>query len=177
VVWLLGWENRFRPVLDEALAGHDFESKPNSVTLAGKTLDREEYAVVVLARHRGNPDRALAWVAADDTAAMPGLARKLPHYGKYSYLGFTGDEPENVLKGQWPVTRSPLSVVLVDGPVPALALGPRPALAELPPAISAELPPAISAERMMEHAEQQDAESRTRRAPGSEPAAGAVTRR
>jgi len=138
VVWLLGWENRFRPVLDEALAGYDFESKPDSVTLAGKTLDREENAVVVLARHRGNPDRALAWVAADNPAAMPGLARKLPHYGKYSYLGFTGDEPENVHKGQWPVTRSPLSVVLADGPAPALVLEPRPALAELPPAFSAE---------------------------------------
>jgi hypothetical protein len=41
---------------------------------------------------------------------MPGLARKLPHYGKYGYLGFEGEEPTNVLKGEWPVVSSPLSV-------------------------------------------------------------------
>jgi hypothetical protein len=138
VVWLLGWENRFRPVLDEALTGYDFESEADGVSLAGKTLRRDEHAVVVLARHPGNPDRALAWVAADNVAAMPGLARKLPHYGKYSYLGFAGDEPENVHKGQWPVTASPLSVALVGGPAPVLALEPREPLAELPPAFSAE---------------------------------------
>ncbi|MCK5376694.1 MAG: M20/M25/M40 family metallo-hydrolase, partial [Acidobacteria bacterium] len=138
VVWLLGWENRFRPVLDEALTGYDFESEADGVSLAGKTLRRDEHAVAVLARHPGNPDRALAWVAADNVAAMPGLARKLPHYGKYSYLGFAGDEPENVHKGQWPVTASPLSVALVGGPAPVLALEPREPLAELPPAFSAE---------------------------------------
>ena len=43
---------------------------------------------------------------------MPGLGRKLPHYGRYSYLAFTGDEPVNTLKGQWPVVDSPLSVML-----------------------------------------------------------------
>ena len=138
VVWLLGWENRFRPVLGEALASYEYESDPDSVTLAGKTLNREEHAVVVLSRHTGNPDQALAWVAADNVTAMPGLARKLPHYGKYSYLGFAGDEPENVHKGQWPVTASPLLVMLVDGRGPAPVLEARLALAELPPAFSAE---------------------------------------
>jgi hypothetical protein len=138
VVWLLGWENRFRPALDEALASYEFESERDRVTLAGKTLNREEHAVVVLSRQKGNPDLALAWVAADNVAAMRGLARKLPHYGKYSYLGFAGDEPENVLKGQWPVAASPLSVTLADEPVPALAVEPHRALAELPPAFSAE---------------------------------------
>jgi hypothetical protein len=40
------------------------------------------------------------------------VARKLSHYGKYSYLAF--DQATNLLKGTWPVTRSPLRV---DGPV------------------------------------------------------------
>jgi hypothetical protein len=87
VVWLLGWENRFRPVLNEALTGYDFESEADGVTLAGKALGRDEHAVAVLARHPGNPDRALAWVAADNVAAMPGLARKLPHYGQGTVAG------------------------------------------------------------------------------------------
>jgi hypothetical protein len=138
VVWLLGWDNRFRSALDEALAGYQLRSAVDSVTLAGETLDRESHAAVVLARHPANPDGALAWVACDNLAAMSGLARKLPHYGKYSYLGFAGDAPDNILKGQWPVQASPLSVALVDDPVPPLALEPRDPLAELPPAFSAE---------------------------------------
>jgi aminopeptidase N len=137
-VWLLGWDNRFRGLLDRALKGYDFNSAADSVTLAGKTLRRDTHTAVVLARHPSNPDRALAWIAADNLAAMPGLARKLPHYGKYSYLGFAGDEPTNMLKGQWPVTASPLSKVLVDGPLPPLSLAPRKPLAELPPAFSAD---------------------------------------
>ncbi|MGD2082141.1 MAG: M20/M25/M40 family metallo-hydrolase, partial [Chromatiales bacterium] len=172
VVWLLGWENRFRPALDKALAGYAFESGADSVTLAGETLRRSEHAAVVLARHPANPDLALGWLGAENAAAMPGLARKLPHYGKYSYLGFTGDEPENVLKGQWPVTRSPLSVVLADGAVPTLRLPERKPLAELPPA--------FSARRMMEHVRRladPALEGRGLGSPGLEGAAEYIARR
>jgi aminopeptidase N len=137
VVWLFGWENRFRPLLDEALAAYDFKSGPDSVTIAGRRLTRAENVAVVLARQPRDPDQALAWVAGDNAAAMPGLARKLPHYGKYSYLGFAGDDPDNVLKGQWPVIASPLSVTFADGPTPPLVLAPREPLAKLPPAFSA----------------------------------------
>ena len=45
-------------------------------------------------------------VCADNPAALAGLARKLPHYGKYSYVAFKGDEPTNDAKGQWPVLGS-----------------------------------------------------------------------
>jgi hypothetical protein len=40
----------------------------------------------------------------------PTVARKSAHYGKYSYLAFR--DGENVAKGIWPVTGSPLSVEL-----------------------------------------------------------------
>ena len=137
-VWLLGWENRFRPVLDEALSGYDIAAVPDGVRVAGKTLTRADNSVVVLARHPGNPDQALGWLATDDVAAMPGLARKLPHYGKYSYLGFAGDGPDNVLKGQWPAQQSPLSVALAGETSPPMVLPARQPLAELPPAFSAD---------------------------------------
>jgi hypothetical protein len=83
----------------------------------------------------------VGWLVADPLAAAPGLARKLPHYGKYSYLGFEGEAPENVIKGQWPTTDSPLVVDLRPGAggkdLPQAApLPPRSALAELPPQFS-----------------------------------------
>ena len=73
-------------------------------------------------------------------AAGPGLGRKLPHYGKYSYLGFEGEEPTNVIKGQWPASDSPLRVDLRQtgdsAALSALRSPPRRALAELPPVFS-----------------------------------------
>lgn len=109
-VWLFGWSNRFRPRLDEALVDYQYESHGDTLDIEETTLTRAEHAVMVLGRHPGNPDQALGWLAAENPAAVPGLGRKLPHYGKYSYLAFTGEAPDNVLKGQWPVLHSPLSV-------------------------------------------------------------------
>jgi hypothetical protein len=90
-----------------------------------------------MARHPANPGQALGWLAAGQAAALPGLGRKLPHYGRYSYLAFTGDEPTNVLKGQWPVVHSPLSIVLAREPgvtdaADEMHLAPRSPLATAP---------------------------------------------
>ena len=142
-VWLFGWDNRFRSLLNQALADYDYADQGTGVQINGTSLRQEEHAVVVLGRGSGNPDQALGWLAAGQAAALPGLGRKLPHYGKYSYLAFTGEAPDNVLKGQWPVVHSPLSVAVVqeDGaPVmPGTArLAPRTPLAAAPVEFSVE---------------------------------------
>jgi hypothetical protein len=87
-----------------------------------------------MARQPDAPSRALGWLAADSAAALRGLGRKLPHYGRYSYLAFTGTQPNNVLKGQWPVVDSLLSVSVEQSdraPVSSsrAKLAPRPVLA------------------------------------------------
>ena len=109
-VWLFGWQNSFRPQLNAALQGYDFTPGGNSVRIAGTTLSAQSHSLAVLGRQPNNPDQALGWLAADTAAALPGLGRKLPHYGRYSYLGFSGTNPDNMLKGQWPVVNSPMSV-------------------------------------------------------------------
>jgi aminopeptidase N len=142
-VWLCGWDNRWRAQAFPDRAGYDLSIAPDSVRIAGSTLRRSTHAVVLTARHPLNPQLTVGWIATDNPAAMPGLARKLPHYGKYSYLGFTGDEPVNVLKGQWPVVDSPMVAVLPrpDGRpsrVERASLAPRQALTSLPTPFSAE---------------------------------------
>jgi len=114
-VWLFGWHNRFRPQLNTALKAYDFVQTGDGVRIAGTALAPTTHSLVVLGRQPNAPDQALGWLAADSAAALPGLGRKLPHYGRYSYLGFTGEEPDNVLKGQWPVVNSPMSVRVVQG--------------------------------------------------------------
>ena len=111
-VWLCGWDNRWRAHLTSTVREYDVAINADAVRFGDADLQRAAHAVVVTARHPLNPQLSLAWIATDNPAALPGLGRKLPHYGKYSYLGFTGDEPVNVAKGQWPVVRSPMSVLL-----------------------------------------------------------------
>jgi len=138
-VWIVGRTNRLavklfadRPgvVVDAQQAVIDGEKMP----LAGHTL-------VATFRHPGNVEKAVGWMFADPLAALPGLGRKLPHYGKYSYLGFEGEEPVNTLKGQWQQSDSPLRVDLRPAGQRADKLAPLPpdtrkALAELPPVFS-----------------------------------------
>jgi hypothetical protein len=113
-VWLFGWRNRFRGELAAALAGQDLSLGPARVRVGTQPVDRTTDALVVVARRPASSAHSLAWFACDNVHAFPGLARKLPHYGKYSYLVFSGDAPSNVLKGQWPVTDSPLQIRLGD---------------------------------------------------------------
>ncbi len=107
-VWLFGWENRFRPQLAASLARQQVAVTDTGVTLSKRQLPRSKNGVVLVARHPGNAELPLAWLAYDRPQALPGLARKISHYGTYSCLAFTGDAPDNVLKEQWPVTDSPL---------------------------------------------------------------------
>ncbi len=123
-VWLFGWHNRFRPQLNAALQAYDFAASGGKVRIAGTTLTPQTHSLAVLGRQPQSPDQALGWLAADSAAALPGLGRKLPHYGRYSYLGFTGTAPDNVLKGQWPVVNSPLTVPVLQGDGAAVSFSP-----------------------------------------------------
>lgn len=133
-VWVLGWANRLVPAVLELLAGDGVEVDSEKVAIGRETLARGGLSLVAVARHPSRPGRAVALVAADPPAAIAGLGRKLPHYGKYGYLAFRGEAPDNVAKGAWVPTGSPLVRSLAAGPLPEVALPRRKPLAELPPA-------------------------------------------
>jgi aminopeptidase N len=134
-VWLLGWTNRFLGALGRDQKDFTLVPATRRISLAGRTIAGSAHSVALA---RGQAGRAIGWVAVDNPAALPGLARKLPHYGKYSYLVFTGPAPENQLKGQWPVSGSNLMVWLAKDRPP---VKPPPARAPLA-AVLKELPPA-----------------------------------
>ena len=140
-VWLLGRANRLAPRYFGGGAVAGLEVDDEGVVIEGARVPFAGHATVAVARHPASAGRAIGWITADPAqlAALPGLGRKLPHYGKYSYLGFEGSEPTNVLKGQWAASDSPLRVDLRraeerQAALPALVLAPRRALAELPAA-------------------------------------------
>jgi aminopeptidase N len=125
-IWVVGFENRFASAATDALVPYGANAAPDAAR-----------ARVLVARRAPGQAQVVAFVAADHAAQVPGLARKLPHYHKYSYLAFEGDEPVNVDKGRWPVTRSPMTALL-EGTPPMAKPTPREPLAELPPAFSVE---------------------------------------
>ncbi len=137
--WVLGWDNRFAAEIAGRLADQGVVVGDEEVAVGDDRLPRAQHSVVMVARSTGDPEAAVGWVAASPAVAIPGLARKLPHYTRYSYLGFRGPEPDNVAKGMWHPLSSPLVRNLTDGPMPALHLPPRAPLAELPPAYDAEV--------------------------------------
>ncbi len=134
---------------DNALAGRVLEAAGVArsgafVDLDGQRVALAAHTLVVVARHPESAEKAVGWLAVDPIEAFPGLGRKLPHYGKYSYLAFEGAEPANTVKGQWPASDSPMAVRLEstagsgDAPARLAPLAPerRTALAELPPPFS-----------------------------------------
>ena len=133
-IWVLGWENRLRPAVAEALAPHGATLGDRELRTGTLVLARVDRAVVAAARSPADPAQTVAFVGADRAAALPGLARKLPHYGKYGLLGFEGDEPANVAKATWTALASPMAVGLAGpGPLPPRApFPPRAALAPPP---------------------------------------------
>lgn len=104
-VWLLGWENDRRPLLENQLRAHDVSFEREAVELAGQRYERADSALVLAAR--AGEERPLLWshLAGSDPAAM---ARRLRHYNRVSYVAFEDAEPAS--RGQWPVLDSPLMV-------------------------------------------------------------------
>lgn len=87
----------------------------------------ERSGLAVVVEHPKNRALAMTFVGAPLSTMVPLLTKKLPHYGAYGAVAFTGEGAANTLKVQWPASSSlTLSRALVDGvpfspdPPPAL---------------------------------------------------------
>ena len=143
-VWVLGRENRWRKRVESALTEYQAGAQGTEIRFGETSETLNDRSFVFVTTHPGNPQEALAWIGATRVDAIAGLARKLPHYGKYSFLAFSGAEPVNTVKGQWPTLSSPLVRRLGDSP--GLKPGSRPDREPL-----ARLTPVFSLERITDH--------------------------
>ena len=146
-VWVLGAQNAAGRFVAERVAAFGAGLRDAEVDFGETRVPRDGHSFVLVARHPASEEAALGWVGTSVPAAVPGLARKLPHYGKYSWLAFSGAEPTNVGKGQWPATGSPL-VTVISQPSKT-EVPPRASLPERAPL--ARLAPAFDAERLLGH--------------------------
>ncbi len=147
-VWILDFNNKFANNFFTSLEGHPVMNEPNQIALQGQKIDKVKQSSIITSMHPENPAEVLVFFHIHDDKAVAGLNRKLPHYGKYSFLAFEGEEPENVVKGNWEVINSPLTqkrelpgnAELRNTPLDdkTSAFLTRKALAELAPVFSAE---------------------------------------
>ncbi len=138
-IWVFGWNNNFKTLVQEGLSDYSTQLNENSVEINNKSLAKENNSFIASVRNPSNPEEVIVWLTIGNKDAVPGLLRKLPHYGKYSYLVFEGDEPANIEKGQWPVVHSPLTKVLTTGEEIVFTNIPkREPLAKLQPVFSAD---------------------------------------
>ena len=135
-VWVLGFKNKFAEQIRQQIEGYNSNFLKDSVKLNGKTLPKKENSFVLTVFNKYDIDNQNLFVAFDKKEAIAGLIRKLPHYGKYSYLAFNGDAPTNIAKGQWSVLNSPM-IKLFDVSAQKVSVNTeRKALAELKPVFS-----------------------------------------
>jgi len=147
-IWVLDNKNRFANKFFSSLEGHPIIHEKDQLSILGQKIDHNKHSSIITSMHPANPGEVLVFFQIHDEKAVAGLNRKLPHYGKYSFLAFEGEEPENVVKGNWDVINSPLTIKNVLGKIPENNTNPvdektaqflqRSALAELAPVFSAE---------------------------------------
>ena len=162
-LWVFGANNLHRAVFEgwraDALA---LDRGGNSLlTSSGDVFPG--HCSVVLRRHPANMEKAVGWIVVDPWVALEGLARKLPHYGKYSYLAFQGSEPTNVLKGQWSTPDSPLSATFAGTAGEKLVVASTPSERQA----LAELAPVFAQAALRKHVEWLAHPEREGRVPGS----------
>lgn len=105
-VVLLGGDNAMlSALLDRA-------QQPFKLTETAYTLNSVSYTCGLhsLALTLQAGEQQIILLDASTEQGLAKLAQKLPHYGKYSYVLFNSATGENVAKGQWQVTDSPLTV-------------------------------------------------------------------
>ncbi|MBN2072247.1 MAG: M20/M25/M40 family metallo-hydrolase [Candidatus Krumholzibacteriota bacterium] len=145
-VWIFGEENRYMSIIDEGMRLYGSEITENKVSFGPEEIEREGNSFAVAVRHPLDPGSVAVWLSIGDEKAVDGLSRKLPHYGKYSYLAFSGSEPENQVKGRWGVVDSPLFQFTDENSRQEHPVRIEPAKR----APLTELPPSFSEQRMMD---------------------------
>ncbi|MEN8152669.1 MAG: M20/M25/M40 family metallo-hydrolase [Acidobacteriota bacterium] len=107
-VWIFGRYNKFAAKINKNIEGYGSDLNESEMRVGKKSFDLNKNSVVLSMKNPKNLSNVIVFMSADNSKAVQGLGRKLPHYGKYSYLVFSGDEPTVSVRGQWEVKDSPL---------------------------------------------------------------------
>lgn len=107
-VWIMGFKNKFFEQVKISDKYKNFLSDEENEKMSDLM---QENSLVYAIPNPVDENQTLGFMGAHNEEAISGLSRKLLHYGKYGYLGFEGDAPDNVLKGIFPTLNSKMDFV------------------------------------------------------------------
>lgn len=108
-VWLLGWDNRLRHQLKDPMSRVGARFEGHSLIIDDQHINSSQSVAMIV---HDESRRPLVWAATITDHALAVLARKLPHYNKYSYLVFDNATLDNRIKHTWAIGDSPLKISL-----------------------------------------------------------------
>jgi hypothetical protein len=125
-VWIFGQNNLLADQFIQSMEKLPASMQNQTLKITDKEFAVAENSFVLTSRK----STTAGWLHCHSLAAFAGLERKLPHYRKYSYLVFSGNNPDIKSKGQWPMNKSSLTVTL-DKAAPAMQPKEHPPLSTL----------------------------------------------
>jgi len=109
-VIIMGLENKFARLAAKELEKFSCFIGDGKAICAGRELPAKENSFIFVFSNPLNPARSVALINLAEKADEKVLSRKIPHYGKYSYLSFDSANVNN-FKGIWKTEHSPLKKV------------------------------------------------------------------
>jgi len=123
-VWLFGRENQLLPLIEPILMQHGLQINTKGVNWQQTGYSFSDHNLALAVSHPDNIKTSIGFISASTASSLPALARKLPHYGRYSMILFTGKNSRNLLKTQWPLGKSSLQVDMTEQAIPPIIIPP-----------------------------------------------------
>jgi len=123
-LWVFGKNNNLFKEIKSQLSQYDVKINEQGITLGGSYFEWGNHSFVFALSHHNSDNKQMVWLVSPSKKSIPGLIRKLPHYGKYGYLVFKGNKPKNVAKGTWPSSPVGLDHAFTKGIYPLFPKAP-----------------------------------------------------
>jgi aminopeptidase N len=114
-LWVFGRNHPLSKSFIAQIKKSGIEVKKEGIQIQGQFYPWEDHSFVFTVYRTDQKKGTMTWVITHNKDSIPGLIRKLPHYGKYGYLVFNGTAPDNQNKGIWPSNPEDLQKVFRDG--------------------------------------------------------------
>ncbi len=114
-LWVFGRDHPMRKAFIEQLKQSGVVVTEREIKIHDKSYAWDDHSFVFTLSRTDQKKGTMTWVIAGNAESVPGLMRKLPHYGKYGYLVFEGSAPDNRAKGIWPSNPVGLQKVFKGG--------------------------------------------------------------
>jgi aminopeptidase N len=118
-LWIFGQNHTLKKQFTGQLKKFGITVDEKGVRFSDKFYPWANHSFVFTLNRTDRKKGTMTWVVGGNNESVPGLIRKLPHYGKYGYLVFEGPAPENRAKGVWASNPVALQKVFKEG-VPLL---------------------------------------------------------